>query len=181
MSHQGGFSLDWGSVPEWFAGLSLVLAYVIFSKDRRERERSQINLIGVWTAASWDDKYSITHKIVVRNSSVLPLMVENVKYDVQVTWSYGRSAGVEEVAKGPLLEVVPDFVPEAALPQSDWIKESTWNPPKPEKAIRLAGVVCELKSIRLTDNSLRAWRLGPGGGLVREHLRRGIWQYWPFT
>jgi hypothetical protein len=181
MSHRSEFHTDWGSVPDWFGGVSLILAYVIFLRDRREKDRAQINLIAVWTEASWDEQNSITHRIVVRNSSVLPIQVEEVKYDVLATWWSRTASGEEEKKQDRPHEVVPSFVPEAALPKADWFKEDTWNPSKPDQAIRLAGVTCELKSIRLTDNALRVWRLRSGGGLVREHVRRGMWRHWPFN
>jgi hypothetical protein len=126
-------------------------------------------------------KNSITHRVVVRNSSVLPIQVEEVKYDVLATWWSRTASGEEEKKQDRPHEVVPSFVPEAALPKDDWFKEDTWNPPKPDQAIRLAGVTCELKSIRLTDNALRVWRLRSGGGLVREHVRREMWRHWPFN
>lgn len=178
MLHKSGFSWDWGSVPEWFGGLSLVLAYAIFFRDRRERDRSQINLIGVWGQASWDDQGAITHGIVIRNSSVLPVQVRKVKYHVHVTWLYRTAPGVEEGVKGTPLEVTPEFVPRAVLPNSDWPKEASWNPLKPKEAIRIAGVTCEIKWLQLTDNAGRAWLLRPGGEPVREHAWRGIWKSW---
>jgi hypothetical protein len=40
--------LEWGNVPAWLGAGSLILAFVVFMRDRRNDDRSQVDLVGAW-------------------------------------------------------------------------------------------------------------------------------------
>jgi hypothetical protein len=44
--------LDWGSVPAWLGAGSLLLAFVVFLRNRGNAERAQVDLIGAWALHS---------------------------------------------------------------------------------------------------------------------------------
>jgi len=72
--------LDWGSVPAYAAAASLLLAFRLFLRDRRNAERAQVDLVGVW--GMWertalpedlaDRPYDVTVRVFIRNASELP-------------------------------------------------------------------------------------------------------------
>ena len=50
---------QWGTVPAWFGGLSLVFAILLFGRDRRRDDRELIDKLAVWPTVSYDDKLEL--------------------------------------------------------------------------------------------------------------------------
>lgn len=87
-------AVDWGNVPAWLGASSLLVAFSVFVRDRNERERTQVDRVGIWTSAEWDLKTPWdgdrveTGKInfSVRNSTDLPAELIRVAYDLHTRW-----------------------------------------------------------------------------------------------
>ncbi|MEV6641108.1 hypothetical protein [Amycolatopsis sp. NPDC051371] len=80
-----GAELGLGTVPAWASAGSLVLAFVIFGRDRRERRRKQIDELGAWsiTDPSIDvdiDSLASKPNLLIKNASNLPIRVLSVEY-----------------------------------------------------------------------------------------------------
>jgi hypothetical protein len=92
---------DWGSVPGWLGALSLILAFVIFRRDRQNADRSQVDLVGAWGEATYgrrapDTKTPIqdltaTVHMHMRNASDLPVIVKQLAYEVHTRWAVKES------------------------------------------------------------------------------------------
>ena len=67
---------QYGAVPAWFGGLSLVLALMLFFRDRRRDEREQINKTAVWMVADWDPTLALREP----NRTVEP--TEEISYQI---------------------------------------------------------------------------------------------------
>lgn len=85
--------LDWGSVPAWLGAVSLLLAFRIFRRDRSNTERSQIDLIGAWTAVEYERTMLEPPRVVtgtvkahIRNASQLPVRVVRIAYKIESFW-----------------------------------------------------------------------------------------------
>jgi hypothetical protein len=84
---------DLGTVPSWLAVGSLILAYVVFRRDRRNVERSQVALVSAWGEGDYEiklpgeaDVKQATIFMHVRNASELPVIVKQLAYEVRTRW-----------------------------------------------------------------------------------------------
>jgi hypothetical protein len=71
---------DWGTVPAWASAGSLVLAFVIFGRERR---RKQIDELGAWSIADSSidvdiDPLASKPNLLIKNASNLPIRVLSV-------------------------------------------------------------------------------------------------------
>jgi hypothetical protein len=92
----------------WAAG-SLLLAFVIFLRDRRNAERAQVELIGAWGEGEYEikppgggDVLQATIYTHLRNASELPVVVKQLAYNVHTRWSvedHGRPSKLLQVYK----------------------------------------------------------------------------------
>jgi hypothetical protein len=48
------FHVDWGNVPAWLGAGSLLLAFTIFIRDRRNSDRLQVDRVGVWFTETYE-------------------------------------------------------------------------------------------------------------------------------
>jgi hypothetical protein len=75
----------------WAAG-SLLLAGIIFLRDRRNAERTRVELIGAWGEGEYEikppggDVVQATIYTHLRNASELPVVVKQLAYDVHTRW-----------------------------------------------------------------------------------------------
>ncbi len=95
--------IHWGSVPAWIAAagsllasLSLVLAFLVFRRDRENAERAQVDRLGAWATATYERRFpdipnpprvevgEVTGH--VRNGSELPVRVVYLKVLVETRW-----------------------------------------------------------------------------------------------
>jgi hypothetical protein len=96
---------QYGTVPAWFGGLSLLLAFYLFVRDRRRDDREQIDKVGVW--ALWETADSepmpfIPHLIeipegvffslIARNTNDVPVTVHLINFVVRPRWAVPTSA-----------------------------------------------------------------------------------------
>ena len=92
--------IDWGTAPAWvagvFGGLSLVLALSIFSRDRTNAERAQVDRIGpsgkvlkyTWRELDAPELAAqATAEFTVRNASDLPVHVAQFAFVWRTMWA----------------------------------------------------------------------------------------------
>ncbi|MFF8645868.1 hypothetical protein [Streptomyces sp. NPDC015345] len=85
---------DMGTVPAWFGGASLVLALLIFGRDRTANDRKYVDLVAVW----WEIEYErrmpndstriedVTVTLFLKNAGNLPVEVTAVEYTLTPSW-----------------------------------------------------------------------------------------------
>ncbi|MDX6254228.1 MAG: hypothetical protein QOJ11_562 [Frankiales bacterium] len=67
----GWLGWDWGTVPAWFGAGSLLLAWYVIIRDRREKRRAQAVKVSAWLEQEIAED-NIVH-LVVRNASDEPI------------------------------------------------------------------------------------------------------------
>jgi len=126
------FRVDLGTVPSWFAAGSLLLAFQLFLRDRRNADRAQVDLIGAWGTTAYQPRLpndpsrvvEATVQPYVRNASELPIEVKRLAYEVHTTWLIPDC----ELAWAPVAGVSPQrcFIDDLRIPPQE-----TWTPPDP--------------------------------------------------
>lgn len=89
-----GVQLDMGTVPAWFGGASLVLALIIFGRDRTAGDRKYVDLVAVWWKVEYEPRTPIDTPrteevnltIFLKNASNLPVEVTAVEYTITPSW-----------------------------------------------------------------------------------------------
>lgn len=185
--------LQYGTVPEWFGGLSLVLAIFLFLRDRRRDDREQIDKVGVWPTATYelqtlDDEAhrieEIEFTLHARNANDVPIYVALVSIDIQTSWCVvkGRTLRSFTTKSGK----VPSraFNGPFTLPPNGSLPEH--NTPfhvgrqAPEGASRLDthnGATATVRWFLATDNAGRRWEVRPGRGRRAKRIRWYSWRH----
>jgi hypothetical protein len=175
--------LDYGSVPGWLAGFSLLLAFRIFRLDRRAAERAQVDLIGVWLHLDYERAAPIEAKRVetgkytlfVRNSSATPVEVVQVACRICTKWMVRDLAQWREDL--PIWDIKPgtgNFQmytgPVRVPPGETWDSgphEFNFAHLAPEHADQIdlsEGLSYEIRWVLLIDSSGRRWEVRPMAG-----------------
>jgi hypothetical protein len=161
---------------------SLLLAFLVFRHDRSARDRTQIDRLGVWgtTEPAWADEIgTLKQQVLVRgwarNSSGLPIRVEELRYEVHTRW---RVAAPEWTPQLRVWQVVPGantdplaYFYEFTVPPSDneldvgsFTVDLSGQAPSGEDvglAFSPAPRVV-IKSLIAIDNAGRRWLVEPG-------------------
>ncbi|WP_127572621.1 hypothetical protein [Georgenia faecalis] len=74
--------IDWGSVPAWFSAGSLILAWYVILRERREKRADQASRISAWVRTDPDDG---SGKVCVRNGSTEMITFVRVVVTPRVT------------------------------------------------------------------------------------------------
>ena len=149
------FHLNLGSVPEWFGGLALALALITLMRDRQDRRRAQVYLIGAWCdqiRQQADNPRIYETNAHIRNGSHLPLIV--VLISVQWGVSYG-AVGVDP--HSPDVQLRPGTIG----PESDW--ETRVTSPQVSLTALQHGpqVFAHINELEVIDNAGRRWVINP--------------------
>ena len=118
---------QWGTVPEWVAAGSLLLAFRIFLKDRATADRAQVDLVGIWADRPASTADRVWVQMNVRNGSQQPIFVEALDFELRSYWrlpdtGLGGSDDRAQLRKGtPEWRLVGDIghLP----PNSTWTRE----------------------------------------------------------
>jgi hypothetical protein len=163
--------LKLGTVPDWFAGPALILALLIFRKDRRTAERAQVDLVGIWVkrvSQPLDSAPTVTMDYCIRNGSSLPVYLSTLLLSVNASWQSKEGAYVtRRFGVNPTLGSSPwgssqTHRPGGAIePGDEWNGTCSVNVVVPDDA-RSLWVKASVHGATLTDNAGREW-------IVRSH------------
>ncbi|WP_125592358.1 hypothetical protein [Amycolatopsis balhimycina] len=185
--------LNWGNVPAWAGALSLILAFRIFLRDRKNSDRRHVDQLGIWftseykPVAPWrvdpvEDVRVVAH---VRNASETPIEVAKLAYEVSTEWSVADRTQWTPPTEYEEFEGPGVWTPEPGLNPAKLFPGDFVVPPGetldipvvlsvrnmvPVDALQLSffgGVKCRTLWVLAIDNSGRRWRLNPSQGLAR--------------
>ncbi|WSQ10280.1 hypothetical protein OG604_22355 [Streptomyces sp. NBC_01231] len=192
------FSPDWGTVPAWFGGVSLVLALVIFMRDRSASERKDVDLVGAWWEAEWEKKAPMddsgrvevgTVKLHFGNSGNLPVEIVQISFEVKTKWAVRDLDQWEREPDGSLRNgygvwtVKPGigshkhFIANVRVPPQGEVDSETpidVSDLAPEHADQLElfdGITCKISWMLIVDNAGRRWEVRPGVGRRAKRIR----------
>jgi hypothetical protein len=183
--------LDWGSVPAWFGAISLVLAFVIFARDRAKSERSQVDLIGVWGEPTWDMPEMTrnpakrvqggTIQLFARNASQLPVEIAYIAFELHTAWMVPveRPDDLQVWEGKPGTEPGKAFIgPVRIAPDKTWEGQPqefdlAHTAPHPEAQLWMlvGGITCRIRFVLVLDNAGRRWETRPGAGRRARRIR----------
>jgi len=190
---------DLGTVPAWLGAGSLLLAFVIFSRDRGNTARAQVDRVGVWFTETYERRFpgvgpdqgrveEATIAVHVRNASDLPVQVVQLAYEVRTRWMVPVlpespvPAHEETAGDGCVRQFLDDFrvPPGETLDMPSPVNVAHL---APEGAVQLAlfrGVTGAASWLLVVDNVGRRWIVRPRKGRARRlrwYRRRE--EYWP--
>jgi hypothetical protein len=168
-------SLKLGTVPDWFAGPALILALLIFRKDRRTAERAQIDLVGIWVkrvSQPLDSAPTVTLNYCIRNGSSLPVYLSTLLLSVHASWQSKEGAYVSRrFGVSPTLSPSPwgsKHQPGGAVePGDEWNGTCNANVVVPADA-RSLRVKASVHGATLMDNAGREWIVRPNKGSAKR-------------
>lgn len=192
------FHPDWGTVPAWFGGLSLVLALSIFMRDRSAADRKDVDLVGVWWKAEWERKVPMdetgrvetgTIKLHFGNAGNLPVEITHVSFEVRTKWvvrdldqwerdpdgNLKRDFGVWTVAPGTSSH--KHFISHVRVPPQDRVDSddpidvSDLAPEHADQLELFDGITCSVLWMLIVDNAGRRWEVRPGVGRRARRIR----------
>ncbi len=190
-------ALDWGTVPAWFSGGSVLLAVLVYLRDRREKRLEQVECIGYWgdfTDKDWKvEAFGETQNLVVlaprmtlTNTGSLPMKIARVEYTMHYRWLVPHEQGG---GPGPWSEgkscLAKGAWGDATIPPSGEIKPYTpgISVERPEKGavIDHLGRRLAFDEILVVDGKGRRWQIRPEKGTSwkrfhRYHMYLKLWR-----
>jgi hypothetical protein len=186
---------QWGTVPAWFGGASLLLAVFLFMRDRRRDDRALIDKVAIWPTVTYDQTFTALQgagkrndgtqiKLAAKNASDLPVEVHAVVVEVTSRWMVptrpaGDAWSTEPGTKPPQLLVIERVL---LAPSDDKIISDygmSLAHQAPEGAVQLdpfRGVTARVRWFLVVDNAGRRWEVRPGQGRracrIRWYSRR---------
>jgi hypothetical protein len=175
--------VQYGTVPAWFGGASLLLAFHLFLRDRRRDDREQIDKTAVWMSAEWDQTLAhrdfnrsvepteeVKLRICEKNSNDAPIHLVHVAFLIETSWCVCVQDDVLEVVKGTQADRL--FLDGSLLapgeqrdrtPTAHYVGHQA---PPGATGLTLAphGVRCTVDWFLAVDNAGRRWEVRPGQG-----------------
>jgi hypothetical protein len=188
--------IDWGSVPAWAGGVSLLLAFRVFLRDRAKADRFQVETAGVW----WDiDRPALLPgqprnddvkvRCHFRNGSELPVEFTYIAWEMDSRWSVPDMGatylppddphfpGVWDVKPGIMRKRMfygPVRVPPQETINGPW-QDFDVSELAPTGASTLDlhpdGLRCILRWVLVTDNAGRRWQTRHSAGRPARRIR----------
>ncbi len=178
---------QYGTVPAYFGGASLLLAFILFYRDRRRDDREQIDKVAVWVIPDWDRAFhgsdrkvepteEVRYRVSAKNSNDIPIEIAQTAFTIETSWW---------VLSGPLsLQSVAGTEP-CRLFQDSYLLppgEQREQPEQPHyvghrapvgatQLDPLAGARCQVQWILAIDNAGRRWEVRPGQGKRARRIR----------
>jgi hypothetical protein len=193
--------VDLGTVPSWLGAGSLLLAFVIFFRDRRNSDRAQPDRLGIWFTEKYEmrmpaagtDQSRVEEaeiEVHVRNASDLPIDVIQLAYEVRTAWMVPHEPAdpVSAYAVTPSSDGVQQFLNDLRVPPGETLDMSfpvNFAHLAPDGAVQLSpirGVTAAANWLLVIDNVGRRWVVQPRRGRARRWRR--VWhpkrnEYWP--
>jgi hypothetical protein len=196
---------QWGTVPAWFGGASLLLAFFLFMRDRRRDDRALIDKIAIWPTVTYDQTSTALVsaakrndgtriKLTAKNASDLPVEVHAAVFEVTSQWMVPASpaGGGWSTRPGTEPAQLSLLAPVLLAPGDDKIISDygmNLAHQAPGRAVQLdplCGVTARVRWFLAIDNAGRRWEVRPGQGRRARRIRwysrrRGCypmdWQY----
>ena len=181
----------WGDVPSWLAAGSLLLAFRVFTRDRTNLARQQVDSIGWWPLLTVDESDPDVLKVTwcIQNASELPIDIDYFEFTPKSYWHIpGKHVEAEWGGKRYTLSPYDIragldveyqfFFSDIHIPPKEVWKSSNIRvgvkPQRPKDADRvmLEKTNCVVKICCITDNAGRRWRVLPGRG---QRAKRHRW------
>ncbi|MEV4079794.1 hypothetical protein AB0J43_05835 [Nonomuraea fuscirosea] len=169
---------DWGSVPAWLGAGSLWLAFSVFSRDRANAARHQVDHVGIWFTPVYDRRFPPSERVEeceitvhARNASHLPVRVVQLAWQVNSRWMVQSAEHTSELPAYQTVEGINNslqFNNDVLLPPDSTIETKTnvnVAHQAPEAGVQLdliRGIECEVEWILIIDNAGRRWETHPG-------------------
>jgi hypothetical protein len=189
------FTPNFGDVPSWLGAVSIVLAFVIFGLERRNRSRAQVDALGVWTRVSYTPKMpdsedavgEVSATVFARNAADVPVKVVQLACALRPVWMVpdpdaqtgGPPGRIWVWRPEPGLDPpVRSFLgPFTVAPGDQFENLSSFNVDhtRPEGAIQLSitdGASCDVMWVLVIDNAGRRWEIRPGTSGRARRIRR---------
>ncbi len=187
--------VQWGTVPAWFGGLSLVLAFVLFIRDRRRDDRALIDKVAIWPTVTYDQTSTALVDAATRNdgtqielnaknTSDRPVDIHAALVEVTSQWMVPASPAGGAWSTSPGTEPAQLSLPAPVLlaPGDDKVISDygmNLEHQAPEGAVQLhplRGVTARVRWFLAIDNAGRRWEVRPGQGrrarLIHRYSRR---------
>lgn len=186
--------LQLGTVPAWFGGLSLLLALVLFLRDRRKDDREQIDKVAIWVTTSYElraphegasriEEIELTFH--TRNGNEVPIDVHLVAFEVKTWWSVpskdndpDNDRKLLSWSRKPGTQTSRLFKDQFLLPPNDSLPEHLEKhhvgDHAPERATQLHmpnGAKATVRWFLAIDNAGRRWEVCPGRGRRARRIR----------
>lgn len=166
------FHLALGTLPDWFGGVSLLLAFVIFFRDRRERARTQADLVGIWfDRPEWTPGAAptITVELHIRNASQLPVRINEIAFTVTPTWA-GVPHGPNQLRSQRATPIISRrSLPTPLPPGRDEVIALSYEPVNSAGGVGLGQVDCGVTEAQIVDNAGRTWLVRAGRRAARPY------------
>lgn len=186
---------EWGTVPAWFGGLSLLLAFVLFFRDRRRDDREQIDKVAIWLTTAYEPQFfgadgkidrieEVEYTLHTKNANDVPIDVHAVAFDIRTWWTVPQEhprhddgtpvAYLYEPGTVPNRHFTGRFLlpPDGSLPEQ--AQKTHIGHHAPESATQLApadGVRANVRWFLAIDNAGRRWEVRPGIGKRARRIR----------
>jgi hypothetical protein len=178
-------------IPALLSAISVVLAFVVFIRDRMNQDRRQVDSVGAWARVEYERRGPIDEERVeegrvvaqIRNASELPVRIRQIGYRTTTLWF------VEDTAQSRLPDGIGVFTPTPGTEPLRTFHEDVVVPPgqtlelpfdvnvahtAPAGAIQLdllRGIDCHVDWLLVLDNAGRKWHLRPQKGRRARRVR----------
>jgi hypothetical protein len=182
---------DWGSVPAWLGAVSILIAFRIFVRDRRNADRTQADRVGTWFEVDRELVFppqpridTVKIRINIRNGTDLPIEATQTTWTIDTKWGI-PSKPINDPNGPTSWRIIPGHKdphkftdPIMVAPQSTWIgdwQEFNLSHTAPDSAKFLdplsQGVRPRLVYQLITDNAGRRWHTRHTRGRPAKRIR----------
>jgi hypothetical protein len=168
--------LNLGAVPEWFGGLSLLLAFAVFGTDRRNQARAQVDQVGIWVEA-WEvppedlpeEAVTVVTEVKAVNASTLPVRIRRIEYELELTWVTITGDFVPLTSEVAIEMHRAKFISPGSLvkPGEDYSNPLPHDFEKPAGADRIGTINAGISLAVIADNAGRTWAVTGKGRAKR--------------
>jgi hypothetical protein len=186
------------------SGISVVLAFVVFLRDRMNQDRQQVDRLGAWTRVKYERRSPIEAERIeegeiaahIRNASELPVRVRQIAYRTTTTWLVGDKlqsglpGGPGVWTPTPGTEPLRNFHEDVVIPPGETqqltfiVNVAHTAPADAVQLDMLRGIDCHIDWLLVLDNAGRRWHLRPEKGRRARRVRGWRWrpgEYMPRT
>lgn len=183
-------------IPALLSGFSVLLAFIVFIRDRMNQDRRQVDRVGAWASATYEPREPMGQPRVengtvlahIRNASELPIRIRKIAYRTTTTWLVpdegqdGLPDGVGIWTPTPGTVPVRTFHDDVVIPPGKTAKlpfdvnVAHTAPVGATQLDLLRGIDCHVDWLLVLDNAGRRWHVRPERGRRARRVRRWRWR-----